>query len=201
MPAARRRANVTWARPGLAVRLLVFRFTLPSALHSPTKLYPAFGCIVNLASCQSPTPGPDRDIGDASLAIFPIDRYQDGRESCHAALQAALDAAVRGEQLNANRFERGEPPIEFGIGLHYGTVVYSNISTAGRLEFTVIGKAANEAARIDAQCTELAKTILVSDDFADHLDLTWRSHGQIELRNIGRPIEIFSPLRENWRPG
>lgn len=134
-----------------------------------------------------------RYIGDASLAIFPIDRYPDGGEACQAALRAASDAVVRGDQLNVNRIERGESPIEFGIGLHYGTVVYGNIGTASRLEFTVIGKAANEAARIEAQCKELDETILVSDAFVTHLDLPWRSHGYFELRNIGHPIEIFSP--------
>jgi len=134
-----------------------------------------------------------RYIGDASLAIFPIDRYSDGGEACQAAMQAAFDAVVRSEQLNVNRVERGEQIIEFGIGLHYGTVAYGNIGTAGRLEFTVIGKAANEAARIEAQCKELGETILVSDVFAKHLDYPWRSHGHFELRNIGHPIEILSP--------
>ena len=134
-----------------------------------------------------------RFIGDASLAIFPIDRYVDASEACQVALQAAFDAVRRGERLNRNRIERGEPRIEFGIGLHCGTVVYGNIGTAGRIEFTVIGKAANEADCIEAQCKELEETILVSDDFAEHLDLAWRSHGKFELRNIGRPIEIFSP--------
>ncbi len=134
-----------------------------------------------------------RYIGDASLAIFPIERYADDQEACQVALDVALDAIARTERLNANRTARGEPPIKFGIGLHCGTVVYGNIGTADRIEFTVIGKAANEAARIEAQCKELNETILVSDRFAEHLDQPWRSHGSFELRNIGLPIEILSP--------
>jgi adenylate cyclase len=134
-----------------------------------------------------------RYIGDASLAIFPIERYAHEQEACQIALDVALDAIVRTKRLNAGRTERGEPAIEFGIGLHCGTVVYGNIGTADRIEFTVIGKAANEAARIEAQCKELNETVLVSGSFAEHLDLPWRSHGSFELRNIGRPIEILSP--------
>jgi len=134
-----------------------------------------------------------RYIGDASLAIFPIERYTDAKEACRAALEVALNAVVRGEHLNAERSSRGEPPIEFGIGLHCGTVVYGNIGTTDRIEFTVIGKAANEAARIEAQCKELNKPILVSDTFSGYIDRPWRSHGKFELRNIGRPIEILSP--------
>lgn len=134
-----------------------------------------------------------RYIGDASLAIFPIERYADEREACQAALDVALNSVVRGERVNAERIDHGEPPIEFGIGLHSGTVMYGNIGTPDRIEFTVIGKAANEAARIEAQCKELNETILVSDTFAEYLDRPWRTHGTFELRNIGRPIEILSP--------
>ena len=134
-----------------------------------------------------------RYIGDASLAIFPIERYADHREACQLALDVARDAVARTERLNEGRTARGEPPINFGIGLHCGTVVYGNIGTADRLEFTVIGKAANEAARIEAQCKELNETILVSETFAGYLDQPWRSHGSFELRNIGHPIEILSP--------
>ena len=134
-----------------------------------------------------------RYIGDASLAIFPIERYADEREACKVALDVALDSVARAERVNVERTDRGEPPIEFGIGMHCGTVMYGNIGTPDRIEFTVIGEAANEAARIEAQCRELNETILVSDAFAEYLDRPWRSHGTFELRNIGRPIEILTP--------
>jgi adenylate cyclase len=71
--------------------------------------------------------------------------------------------------------------------------MYGNIGTPDRIEFTVIGEAANEAARIEAQCRELNETILVSDSFAEYLDRPWRSHGKFGLRNIGRQIAILSP--------
>ena len=136
-----------------------------------------------------------RYIGDASLAIFPIERYTDERQACQAALDVALNTVIRGQRLNAKRIDLGETPIEFGIGLHCGTVMYGNIGTPDRIEFTVIGKAANEAARIEAQCRELNETILVSDTFAGYLDRSWRSHGMFDLRNIGRQIEILSPAK------
>lgn len=134
-----------------------------------------------------------RYIGDASLAVFPLERYKDRSAACSAALEAAQRAVSRGNEVNCERERRGEPRIEFGIGLHVGTVLYGNIGTAERLEFTVIGPAANEAARIEAQCKEIDETLLVSDEFAQSISRPWRSHGTFELRNIGRPIEIFSP--------
>ncbi|MBG06554.1 MAG: hypothetical protein CMM59_21040 [Rhodospirillaceae bacterium] len=135
-----------------------------------------------------------RYIGDASLAIFPFERYEPEQKACQYALRAALQAAARGREVNADRRARGEPAIDFGIGLHVGQVMYGNIGTPKRIEFTVIGQAANEAARIEAQCKELGETILVSDRFAELLNHPWKSHGAFTLRNIGRPIEIYSPV-------
>ena len=134
-----------------------------------------------------------RYIGDASLAIFPFERYASENEACQAAIDVAFNAVRRGERVNAERAKNGEPQIDFGIGLHTGTVMYGNIGTRERIEFTVIGKAANEAARIEAQCKELGETILVSKIFADQLEQPWHSHGSFSLRNIGKPIEILSP--------
>ena len=134
-----------------------------------------------------------RYIGDASLAIFPIEKYTSKKQACNVALEVALNSIARSEDINAVRINNNEPPIEFGIGLHCGTVMYGNIGTPERIEFTVIGKAANEAARIESQCKQLNEIILVSDSFAGNLNLPWKSHGKFELRNISRPIEILSP--------
>ena len=132
-------------------------------------------------------------IGDASLAIFPTERYASEGEACLAALDVAIEAVKRGAVLNHKRSAADEPPVDFGIGLHVGRVMYGNIGTPDRIEFTVIGEAANEAARVEAQCKELGEPILVTDAFAGHLERPWRSHGTFALRNISRKIEILSP--------
>lgn len=88
--------------------------------------------------------------------------------------------------------------IEFGIGLHTGTVMYGNIGIRKRIEFTVIGKTANVAARIEAKCKEIGETILVSDARAGRLQRPWQSHGTSNLRNIGHPIGILSPAPQTW---
>ena len=134
-----------------------------------------------------------RFIGDASLAIFPFERFADPGAACNAALSSAIEAVRRGHRLNETRRSRDEVEIGFGIGLHPGTVMYGNIGIPSRLEFTVIGRAANEAARIESQCRELGEPILVSRDFVELLPGEWRSHGTFALRNIHEPIEILSP--------
>lgn len=127
-----------------------------------------------------------RFIGDAALAIFPIA----GRpgEACAAAVEAAREALARMEKANKKR----PLPLRFGIGLHLGELTYGNIGTPGRIEFTVIGAAANEAARIESLCKQLEVDLLVSEHVARVLPIRWRSMGSHTLRGVGDKIELFT---------
>jgi adenylate cyclase len=111
-----------------------------------------------------------RFIGDAALAIFPIDALAHDPKSATAdACQRALNAAdcARANLERAN-LQRGDAmPLGFGIGLHVGEVTYGNIGTADRLEFTVIGPATNMAARLQDLCKTLNRSVLVSQSFVD----------------------------------
>jgi adenylate cyclase len=132
-----------------------------------------------------------RFIGDAALAIFPVDgRPGNGEaEACAKALAAAREALARMEKLNQNRAR----PLRFGIGLHLGELTYGNIGTPSRIEFTVIGAAANEAARIEALCKRLEVDLIVSEAVARALPGAWRSLGAHTLRGVGDKMELFTP--------
>ena len=127
-----------------------------------------------------------RFIGDAALAIFPVGERP--AEACGKALAAAREALVRMEKLNKNR----ERPLRFGIGLHLGELTYGNIGTPTRIEFTVIGAAANEAARIESLCKVLKVDLLVSEHVARALPQPWRSLGSHTLRGVGDKMELFT---------
>ena len=134
-----------------------------------------------------------RFIGDSVLAIFPI-ATQDASgatagQACAAAVAAAGDAMARLERVNA---EGGEP-IGFGIGLHLGDVMYGNIGVPERVEFSVIGAAANEAARLEGLTKTLGEPFLVSAEVAAHHPGPWRSCGSHALRGVGAALEVFAP--------
>ncbi|HEX9395464.1 MAG TPA: adenylate/guanylate cyclase domain-containing protein [Burkholderiales bacterium] len=131
-----------------------------------------------------------RFIGDAALAIFPV--AGDANEACRRALEAAQQAMTRMNSLNEKRRSSGAPALGFGIGLHLGEVMYGNIGTPTRIEFTVIGAAANEAARIESLCKTLQVNLLISERVARQLAGPLRSLGRHALRGVGAPIELFT---------
>ncbi|MDH3671155.1 MAG: adenylate/guanylate cyclase domain-containing protein [Gammaproteobacteria bacterium] len=149
-----------------------------------------------------------RFIGDAALAIFPTGAVStaagrgccDNEAACHAALAAAVDAQARMQALNRRRGQNGEPPLGFGLGLHMGDVMYGNIGVPGRLEFTVIGAAANEAARLQGLCKWLNRSVLISAEFEHCIPGELVSLGRHRLRGVSTPQEVFT-LRDGAEPG
>src|SRR5260370_143887 len=102
-------------------------------------------------------------IGDAMLAIFPIGA--DAAATCRAALGAAERAQVALAEENRRREGLNLPRIEYGLALHVGDVIYGNIGSDTRLDFTVIGPAVNLTARIESMCRQLGPPLFLSSDF------------------------------------
>jgi len=112
-------------------------------------------------------------VGDAVLAVFPIGD-ESPREVGARALRALDDALATQAEVNADRAARGETPIRFGLALHVGEVVYGNIGVAGRLDFTVVGRAVNEVCRVEEATKEIGTPVLLTETFvelveADHV--------------------------------
>jgi adenylate cyclase len=135
-----------------------------------------------------------RFIGDAALAIFPIDAY-DNAGRCIATGQAASAARAavgRMAEVNSLRAKDGLEAIGYGIGLHLGDVTYGNIGSESRLEFTVIGPAANEAARIEALTKTLDRPVLMSAEFRKCFGDKLVSMGRHSLRGVAEEHELFT---------
>jgi adenylate cyclase len=131
-------------------------------------------------------------IGDAMLAIFPVEELEYCHVKARRALAAAGEAQARFAALNEARREAGEQPLTCGIALHVGDVYFGNVGAPNRLDFTVIGQAVNTAARIEGLCKELREPLLLSGDLAKYVDRPLRSRGAHQLRGIAEPIEVFA---------
>src|SRR5204863_3552454 len=127
-----------------------------------------------------------RYIGDAVLAIFTI---EDGAaKACERALHGARLAAERVREINEANPDKA--PLRYGIGLHIGNVTYGNIGVPERLEFTVIGAAANEAARVESMTKELQKPVLTSAAFAAAYPGRLVSAGKHRLKGLEGAHEL-----------
>jgi adenylate cyclase len=133
-------------------------------------------------------------LGDGMLATLSF-AESDRVETCRRALDAAVEAMREIATLNAARTAAGLPVVTVDLALHVGEVLYGNVGAADRLDFTVIGPAVNEVARIEALCEPLGREVLISAEFAAAVagsDRRLVSLGHHRLRGVREAKEIFA---------
>ncbi len=125
-------------------------------------------------------------IGDAVLAVFP-----EGEDSMVARRNAQRSAVEIVEKLGELRQSGSDVHCDCSIGVAYGRVTYGNVGSRERLDFTVIGQAANVAARLGEYSKTIGQRIVVSADIqpacADALSL-----GEVKLHNVSQPVTSFA---------
>jgi len=129
-------------------------------------------------------------IGDGLLAIFPLQ----APDACANLLRAVTEARQAMAALNERNNGTGRAPLNYGIGVHVGDVMYGNIGSTSRLDFTVIGPAVNMASRLEALTKLLGRTVLLSRDFAELVEPKFELEhvGKHEVRGFSDPIELFA---------
>lgn len=129
-------------------------------------------------------------IGDGLLAIFPLSQPN----ACANLLRAVTEARQAMAALNERNQGTGRAPLNYGIGVHVGDVMYGNIGSTSRLDFTVIGPAVNMASRLEALTKQVGKPVLLSRDFAELVtpEFALERVGQHAVRGFSEPIELFA---------
>ena len=129
-------------------------------------------------------------MGDGVLAIFRHEPTESPADACRDALSAARQALAA--IAERNRRERpGEPLLQAGIALHYGTVSYGNIGSGDRLDFTIVGPDVNLLSRIERFCRELDRSLIMSEPFVGMLGRPMWELGSFELRGFARMQRLF----------
>lgn len=124
-------------------------------------------------------------MGDGLLAIFTIAGNE--TEVCERALAAARRAQANIAALS----DSAMPGLRFGLALHIGDVLYGNIGSGNRLDFTCIGPAVNCAARIEKLTGQLGRAILASGEFARHCAGEFTPLGEFRLAGFSAPQLVF----------
>jgi adenylate cyclase len=125
--------------------------------------------------------------GDAALAIFGVPL-----PSKDAASEALATARALGTKM------RRLTVVDFGIGVSAGLVFAGNIGAENRYEYTVIGDAVNEAARLADIAKTTERRILCSAASVDRTDTEerrhWSGYGEAVLRGRAQATPLFIPV-------
>jgi adenylate cyclase len=136
-------------------------------------------------------------MGDGLLAIFPTSGDEaDTQRVCADVLAAACEARATVAAMLAptGDHDTGDPeapPLRFGLALHLGEILYGNIGSGNRLDFTCIGPAVNAAARIEKLAGKLGRTILASEAFARHRPSDFVRIGEFSLAGFSTDQIVF----------
>jgi adenylate cyclase len=134
-------------------------------------------------------------LGDGVLAIFPVEASR--TDACRAALEAVAETRERLAEAAAT----DGTPLAFIATLHVGQVVYGNIGSPDRLDFTVLGPTVNLVSRLEGLAKELDQPLLCSAAFAAALDVPFASLGRFALKGVTEPEEVFAPAAPDGNPG
>ena len=104
----------------------------------------------------------DKFLGDGILVSFGAANTTD--KECAEAVETSLAAIAEIDRWRMDRQALGQAPLDAGIALAAGDVLYGAIGHGDRLEYTVIGDAVNLAAKLEKHAKrEHARVIATAD--------------------------------------
>lgn len=127
-------------------------------------------------------------VGDAVMAIFRSDRPRNDLDMRERVLTASTSVMRDVHALHV----LGRP-LEVGIALHVGEVMYGNIGTDERLDFTVIGRAVNQAARLEGLAKQLGHPVLASASFVEPIRDRFHFVGSHPVAGFDELLETYVP--------
>jgi adenylate cyclase len=145
----------------------------------------------------------DKFVGDGVMAVFgvPAPKPEDARNAILGGL--ALVTSI--DRWSTERVAEGLPPVEIGVGIHYGDVIVGALGDEQRLEYTVIGDTVNAASRIEQETASLRTPLLVSAEALGAAadlegDLRWERLPARSVRGRQQPIHLRCMQREAQNP-
>lgn len=132
-------------------------------------------------------------MGDGMLATFAL-KDQEEANVCKTALMATQTMMQRIADLNETRRQQNLPTVELDVALHIGEVMYGNVGSSTRLDFTVVGPAVNEVSRMESLCDALSTHVVLSGEFvkqATHCQEHFETAGLHALRGVRTPKELY----------
>jgi adenylate cyclase len=130
-------------------------------------------------------------LGDGIVIVFgaPLKPLPD-----HA--RGAVCAALAVQRRLAARNRTSEQPLRAGIGICTGEMIAGNVGAAGRVTYTIVGDAVNQAARLQVKTRDLGVAVLVTESTRAALGaaegFALRSCGAVPLKGIAAPVTVYA---------
>jgi len=126
----------------------------------------------------------DKFYGDGLMAVFGPPRVRDDDASRALAVAAALHRAAAGIQADGN-------PLRLAIGIATGEVVAGHIGSARRMDYTVIGDAANLASRLQGAAPP-GRTYVDDNTYSRLRERPAAEKLIAKIRGKAEPVTIFA---------
>ncbi|MGM0600795.1 MAG: CHASE2 domain-containing protein [Candidatus Rifleibacteriota bacterium] len=137
----------------------------------------------------------DKFLGDGVLAFFnaPVENKNFVNDAIKSAVQ------IR-DYVNSEEFRdisRGVN-LKTGMALHVGSVVFGNVGSEKKAEFTVIGDAVNTCSRMESLNKEYSTSLIVSDKVVElsETDIKWKLIEEKILRGKTEKIKLYTDIKE-----
>ncbi|MGB7262105.1 MAG: adenylate/guanylate cyclase domain-containing protein [Albidovulum sp.] len=143
----------------------------------------------------------DKYMGDGIMVTFGASK---ANETFAAdAMRAVCDVLAASDEWNDERAGDGNAPLQIGVAVAVGSVLFGVTGDASRLEFTVIGDVVNLSAKLEKHCKTAARRALVT---AAALDLA-RAQGFDDedgfeplpaqhVEGVSGSIDLFAPRNQ-----
>lgn len=129
----------------------------------------------------------DKFSGDGIMAVF------DGDRMALKCCRCALDILDMSKDQAAHK---GSKVIRLGMGMHKGLATIGNLGSKEHLDYTLVGKTVNLAARL---CGLANQTIVVSqavrDAVPDGADVEFHSGQAATVRGVREPVAVYELTR------
>jgi class 3 adenylate cyclase len=125
----------------------------------------------------------DKYSGDGIMAVF------DGPDMAFDCCRCALEILDGSRKLAAHG---GSQAMRVGIGIHQGVAMVGNLGSADHLDYTIVGRTVNLAARL---CGVASQSIVVSQAVRDAVgrstDLAFTTERAASIRGFREPIIVY----------
>jgi adenylate cyclase len=133
----------------------------------------------------------DKFIGDGIMAHWGA--FTPDRPNAMLAARASLDMMTKLHELNVGWAAAGLPELDIGIGLNTADVIFGNVGTGKKVDFTAIGDGVNLAARLEGANKEYHTHIIVSqatrEELGEAAEVTPLGSITVKGKTVG--VEIF----------